>query len=188
MSSIDICIIALGILAVIEAFCICVLWDKVNVNEERVKQDNREMYKLYDRNRDLIFEVKDHVMERLDPFLSSPEEEAEFVAALKQLIEDHREENEEVEIVEVEPYLISASDYYFSHGLGQGRYELRYHKPSNEVRYYTSETDYIVVDNVEEAIGVDALRFFGVRSSDPNVVYVRNLNFEADFRIVKEIE
>lgn len=83
------------------------------------------------------------------------------------------------------PHLISVDDFYFQNAEIHDKYYLEYVEESDELRYYTGEVTYIVVDNVSEVIG-DGLKFFGVRSKDDKTVYVRNSKFNADFKIVKK--
>lgn len=79
-------------------------------------------------------------------------------------------------------HLISQNEYFFESW--KEKFDLEYFEEVDEVRYYHFNDEYIVIDNVSECIG-DGLKFFGVNSKDPNVVYVRNNVFAADFRIVK---
>lgn len=42
----------------------------------------------------------------------------------------------------------------------------------------------IIVPDVEFVIGEKALQYFGKRSGDPNIVYIRNPEFETDFEVL----
>lgn len=81
-------------------------------------------------------------------------------------------------------HLITPNEYFFEGDYK--KYQLVYREERDELRYYYNDGgyDYIVIANVEECIG-DGLKFFGVNSKDQDVVYVRNNNFYADFRITK---
>lgn len=93
------------------------------------------------------------------------------------VVEQYKEEHE--------PHLISVDDFYFQNSEIHDKYYLEYVEDLDELRYYTGEVSYIVVDNVDEVIG-EGLKFFGLRSKDDNTVYVRNPKFDADFKIVKK--
>lgn len=85
--------------------------------------------------------------------------------------------------VEEDPIrLITANDFFFRGP--NDKFELDYFADRDELRYYYVGAEFIVIDNVKECIG-EGLKFFGVNSKDPNVAYVRNNIFGADFRIVK---
>lgn len=79
-------------------------------------------------------------------------------------------------------HLITPNDFFFRGP--NDKFELDYIEDRNELRYYYCGAEFIVIDNVAECIG-EGLKFFGVNSKDPNVAYVRNNIFGADFRIVK---
>lgn len=78
--------------------------------------------------------------------------------------------------------LIAPNDFFFKGP--NDKFELDYLADRDELRYYYCGAEFIVIDNVAECIG-EGLKFFGVNSKDPDVAYVRNDIFGADFRIVK---
>lgn len=92
---------------------------------------------------------------------------------------------------ELDIHLISKEQWMFDHAVHH-HYELKYYPNSDRVVYlYDSfcedhEFDEFEIENVAEVIG-DGLKFFGVRSGDENVVYVRNNRFKADFKITKVV-
>ena len=87
--------------------------------------------------------------------------------------------------VEEDPIrLITPNDFFFKGP--NDKFELDYIADRDELRYYYVGAEFIVIDNVAECIG-EGLKFFGVNSKDPNVAYVRNNVFGADFRIVKRL-
>lgn len=87
--------------------------------------------------------------------------------------------------VEEDPIrLITANDFFFRGP--NDKFELDYFADRDELRYYYVGAAFIVISNVEECIG-EGLKFFGINPTDPNVAYVRNNIFGADFRIVKRL-
>ena len=85
-------------------------------------------------------------------------------------------------------HLISKEQWTFD-VLETSHYELKYYPNSDRVVYIYNtfdDTEEVEIENVAECIG-DGLRFFGLRSGDENVVYVRNNKFKADFKIEKVV-
>lgn len=80
-------------------------------------------------------------------------------------------------------HLISAEEFYLTNReYTKDRFA---YKPEDETLRYLTESDdekNLIIDNPVEYLG-DGLRFFGVRSNDPNVVYVRNNKLKTDFRV-----
>lgn len=80
---------------------------------------------------------------------------------------------------EGQPYLISDETY---------------HEPTTHeqltLTYYAGDEALAdeglhLVDSISEVVGTRALSMFGVRSGDPDIVYVRNERFGADYEIVR---
>lgn len=86
------------------------------------------------------------------------------------------------DLIEDDIHLISREEYHLSN-IGYDHCALRYFPNSDRLEYRGDiDPEPFVVGNVEELIG-DGLKYFGVRSYDENVVYVRNNNFKVDFKI-----
>ena len=90
-------------------------------------------------------------------------------------VECAKDEKEELEV-----HLIKPEEYYFENEYDP--YALVYHVKSGQLRYYTTPYLFIDIENISELVG-EGLMFFGINSKEPNVVYVRNHNMKADFRI-----
>ena len=80
------------------------------------------------------------------------------------------------------PYLISSTEFYTT--------ETEWDKLS--ITYYEDD-DVLVdendkpIDNTEYLIGEKHLDFFGIRSQDPNIVFVRNSNISSDIEITRNL-
>lgn len=78
--------------------------------------------------------------------------------------------------------LISRDQFYLDHSGRKGVHTLYYHE--NTDRLESVYEDFDILDPTA-VVGNYALKHFGERSGDPNTVYVRNITFNTDFKIVK---
>lgn len=113
-----------------------------------------------------------------------------FENDIDRLIEELSDSN--VDDCDCEPeeddiHLISAEEFYLTNR-DYTKDRLFYAEEDATLRYIPDNEDerkvYIAEDDAADYIG-DGLRFFGVRSNDPNVVYVRNNKLKTDFRVCK---
>lgn len=79
-----------------------------------------------------------------------------------------------------QPSIIEASDYYHGY-LDYAKIELTYYEDDDVL---CDEKDQPIIDP-EGSVGDAALVSFGVDSGDPDIVYIRNLQRECDYEIVR---
>lgn len=103
---------------------------------------------------------------------------------------EHAEYDVELEVdedlIEDDIHLISREEYHLSN-IGHDHCTLKYYPNSDRLEYRADlDPEPFVVGNVEELIG-DGLKYFGVRSCDDDVVYIRNNKFKVDFKIERVV-
>lgn len=115
----------------------------------------------------------------------TPEEE-ELSEILKNLVNDNKGIEKDLEDKELDIHLITPQQFHFDKSYE--KYEMIYHEDRGDLSYYYSTSDdpertnEFIVDNVKECIG-DGLSFFGMYGRDADLVFVRNNVFKADFVI-----
>lgn len=80
-----------------------------------------------------------------------------------------------------EPYIISMDSYEYEYE-DFAKEDLVYFEDDQVL---VDEKD-VIISNVEEIIGSEALSSFGEGSDDEDVVYIRNLRLSIDYRVVRE--
>ena len=90
---------------------------------------------------------------------------------------------------ELDIHLISKEQWMFDNNHYR-HYDLKYYPNADRLVYvyndWDKENEEFEIENVAECVG-DGPKFFGVRSSDENVVYIRNNKFNVDFKIEKVV-
>lgn len=98
-------------------------------------------------------------------------------------LEEIREDILNDEVEEESPYVISREEFYLDTNTNNNCV-LTYRENIDELSIPNDGTNPIKINEVELVVG-DALQHFGELSGDPNVVYVRNPEFNVDFEVVR---